>query len=128
MTQMLCLHMPDDVYAGLGLSETNLLLHSNTAAELSGLLPSLNMPDDVHAGLGLSETHLLLHSNTAAELYDLTVAPARMAFAFTCLQRLAPVLQGHFLFRAEGASIEVCSMAGAVEQTFVLSEVSFLCC
>ncbi|KAA6420943.1 MAG: intraflagellar transport protein, partial [Trebouxia sp. A1-2] len=107
---------------GLGLSETNLLLHSNTAAELSGLLPSLNMPDDVHAGLGLSETHLLLHSNTAAELYDLTVAPARMAFAFTCLQRLAPVLQGHFLFRAEGASIEVCSMAGAVEQTFVLSE------
>ncbi|DBA86980.1 TPA: hypothetical protein ACH3X2_000362 [Trebouxia sp. C0005] len=73
-------------------------------------------------GLGLSETHLLLHSNTAAELYDLTVAPARMAFAFTCLQRLAPVLQGHFLFRAEGASIEVCSMAGAVEQTFVLSE------
>ncbi len=83
------------------------------------------MPDDAHAGLRLSETHLLLHSNTAAELYDLTLAPPQMAFAFTCLQSLPPVLQGPFLFRAEGACIEMCSMAGAVEQTLALSEVSF---
>ena len=120
--------MPDDVHTGLGLSETHLLLHSNTAAELPNLTPCLNVPDGVHTGLGLSETHLLLHSNTAAELYDLTSAPPQMAFAFTRLQSLAPVLQGHFLFRAEGPSIELCSMAGAVEQTLVLSEVSFQCC
>ena len=100
----------------------------NTAAELPNLTPCLNVPDGVHTGLGLSETHLLLHSNTAAELYDLTSAPPQMAFAFTRLQSLAPVLQGHFLFRAEGPSIELCSMAGAVEQTLVLSEVSFQCC
>ena len=120
--------MPGDVHAGLGLPGTHLLLHSNTAAEPSNLMLCLNMPDDVHAGLGLSETYLLLHSNTAAELYDLTLAPPQMAFVFTCLQSLAPVLQGHFLFRAEGASIEICSMAGAVEQTLVLSEVRFRCC
>ncbi len=125
MTQMLCCNISDDVHAGLGLSSTHLLLHNNTAAEPCNLTLCLNMPDDVHAGLGLSETHLLLHSNTAAELYDLTLAPPQMAFAFTCLQSLAPVLQGHFLFRAAGASIELCSMAGAVEQTLVLSEVSF---
>ncbi len=99
--------------------------YRNTPAELSNLTLCLNMPADVHAGLGLSETNLLLHSNTAAELYDLTLAPPQMAFAFTCLQSLPPVLQGPFLFRAEGTSIEMCSMAGAVEQTLVLSEVSF---
>ncbi len=124
MTQTLCLNTPDDVHAGLGLPGTHLLLHSKTAAELSDLTLCLNMPDDVHVGLGLSDTHLLLHSNTAAELYDITLAPPQMAFAFTCLQSLAPVLQGDFLFRAEGTSIEICSMAGAVEQTLVLSEVS----
>lgn len=77
----------------------------------------------MHAGLGLSETHLLLHSNTAAQLYDLTLDPPRLAFAFTCLQAPPPVLQGQLLFRAEGASIELCSMSGTVEQTLVTSEV-----
>jgi len=122
---VLCFDLPDDLHAGLGLPGTHMPPYRNTPAELSNLTLCLNMPADVHAGLGLSETNLLLHSNTAAELYDLTLAPPQMAFAFTCLQSLPPVLQGPFLFRAEGTSIEMCSMAGAVEQTLVLSEVSF---
>lgn len=82
------------------------------------------------AGLSLSGTHLLVSSNMAAELYDLTITPPQLALSMTGSQMPAPLLQGQFLFRAEGGCIEVCSMAGALEQTLTISEVGPLptCC
>ena len=82
------------------------------------------------AGLSLSETHLLVNSNTAAELYDLTISPPQLSLSMTGSQVPAPLLQGQFLFRAEGGCIEICSTAGALEQTLTLSEVELLptCC
>lgn len=78
------------------------------------------------AGLSLSETHLLVNSNMAAELYDLTISPPQLALSMTGSQTPAPLLQGQFLYRAEGSSIEVCSMTGALEQTLTISQVGLL--
>lgn len=78
------------------------------------------------AGLSLSETHLLVNSNMAAELYDLTISPPQLALSMAGSQTPAPLLQGQFLYRAEGSSIEVCSMAGALEQTLTISQVGLL--
>lgn len=76
------------------------------------------------AGLSLSETHLLVNSNTAAELYDLTITPPQLALSITGSQSPAPLLQGQSLFRAQGSSLEICNMAGALEQTLTIPEVS----
>ena len=76
--------------------------------------------------MSLSETHLLVNSNTAAELYDLTTTPPQLALSITGSQTPAPLLQGQFLFKAEGSSIEVCNMTGALEQTLTISEVGLL--
>lgn len=67
-----------------------------------------------------------MSSNTAAELFDLTITPPQLALSMTGSQTPAPLLQGQLLFRAEGGSIEVCSMAGALEQTLTTSEVGLL--
>ena len=77
------------------------------------------------AGIGLSDSHLLLHSNSAAELYDLTTVPPQLAAAFAFDRSPSPVLQGLLLYRTVGWSVQACNMAGAVQQTMPLSEVSF---
>ena len=75
------------------------------------------------AGIGLSETHLLLSSSSASELYDLTIDPPKLVLAFSFHQGPSPILQGQWLFRPEGTSVQVCTMAGAVQQTLAVSEV-----
>ena len=67
-----------------------------------------------------------MNSNTAAELYDLSVTPPQLALSITGSQVPAPLLQGQLLFRAEGSSVEVCNMAGALEQTLTIPEVGCL--
>lgn len=76
-----------------------------------------------HAGIGLSDSHLLLSSISAAELYDLTAAPPQLALAFTFHHGPSPILQGHLLYRAEGTSVQICNMAGTVQQTLTVAEV-----
>ena len=75
------------------------------------------------AGMSLSETHLLLSSNSVSELYDLTTDPPKLLLDFSFHQGPSPILQGRLLFRPEGATVQVCTMAGAVQQTLTVPEV-----